>query len=50
MSTVVVPVAGAVGEADGVDGRELLTAIVAGYEIVTRVGARVPRRYLGARS
>jgi 2-methylcitrate dehydratase PrpD len=38
VSTVVVPVAAAVGEADGVDGRELLTAIVAGNEIVTRVG------------
>ncbi len=38
VSTVVVPVAAAVGEADDVDGRELLTAIVAGNEIVTRVG------------
>jgi 2-methylcitrate dehydratase PrpD len=38
VSTVVVPVTAAVGEADGVDGRELLTAIVAGNEIVTRVG------------
>ena len=38
VSTVVVPVTGAVGEADGVDGRELLAAIVAGNEIVTRVG------------
>jgi 2-methylcitrate dehydratase PrpD len=38
VSTVVVPVAAAVGEADGVDGRKLITAIVAGNEIVTRVG------------
>jgi 2-methylcitrate dehydratase PrpD len=38
VSTVVAPVAAAVGEADGVDGRELLTAIVAGNEIVTRIG------------
>jgi 2-methylcitrate dehydratase PrpD len=38
VSTVVVPAAAAVGEADDVDGRELLTAIVAGNEIVTRVG------------
>jgi 2-methylcitrate dehydratase PrpD len=35
---VVVPTALAAGEAQGSDGRELLTAIVAGNEIVTRVG------------
>ena len=38
VSTVVAPVTAAVGEADSADGRELLTAIVAGNEIVTRVG------------
>jgi 2-methylcitrate dehydratase PrpD len=38
VSTVVVPAAAAVAEARNVDGRELLTAIVAGNEIVTRIG------------
>jgi 2-methylcitrate dehydratase PrpD len=38
VSVVVVPVAAAVGEADVVDGRTLLAAIVAGNEIVTRIG------------
>ena len=39
VSTVVVPVSAAVGEADDADGQALLTAIVAGNsEIVTRVG------------
>src|SRR5919198_685782 len=38
ISTVVVPAATAVAEARSVDGRELLTAIVAGNEIVTRIG------------
>jgi 2-methylcitrate dehydratase PrpD len=38
VSTVVVPAALAVAEARGASGRELLTATVAGSEIVTRVG------------
>jgi 2-methylcitrate dehydratase PrpD len=38
VSTVVVPAALAVAEARGVSGRDLLTAVVAGNEIVTRVG------------
>jgi 2-methylcitrate dehydratase PrpD len=42
VSTVVVPAALAVAEAYGSSGRELLTAIVAGNEIVTRVGMAAP--------
>ncbi len=38
VSTVVCPAALAVGEAHGSSGRELLTAIVGGNEVVTRVG------------
>jgi 2-methylcitrate dehydratase PrpD len=38
VSVVVCPAAAAAAEADGASGRELLTAIVAGNEIVTRVG------------
>jgi 2-methylcitrate dehydratase PrpD len=38
VSTVVCPAALAAGEATGSSGRELLTAIVAGNEVVTRVG------------
>jgi 2-methylcitrate dehydratase PrpD len=38
VSTVVCPAALAAGEAAGSTGRELLTAIVAGNEVVTRVG------------
>jgi 2-methylcitrate dehydratase PrpD len=38
VSTVVVPAALAVAEARGSSGRELLTAIVAGNEVVTRIG------------
>ena len=42
VSTVVVPAALAVAEARGSTGRELLAAIVAGNEIVTRVGMATP--------
>jgi 2-methylcitrate dehydratase PrpD len=38
VSTVVVPAALAAGEAAGASGRELLTAVVAANEIVTRLG------------
>jgi 2-methylcitrate dehydratase PrpD len=38
VSAVVCPAALAAGEAAGADGRELLTAIVGGNEVVTRVG------------
>jgi 2-methylcitrate dehydratase PrpD len=38
VSTVVCPAALAAGEAAGSSGREILTAIVAGNEVVTRVG------------
>jgi 2-methylcitrate dehydratase PrpD len=42
VSTVVVPAAAAIAEARGATGRELLTAIVAGNEIVTRIGMATP--------
>jgi 2-methylcitrate dehydratase PrpD len=42
VSTVVVPAALAVAEARGASGRELLAAVVAGNEIVTRVGMAAP--------
>jgi 2-methylcitrate dehydratase PrpD len=38
VSAVVVPAAAAVGESQDVRGRELLTAVVSGNEIVTRIG------------
>jgi 2-methylcitrate dehydratase PrpD len=38
VSTVVVPAALALAEARGASGRELLTAVIAGNEIVTRIG------------
>jgi 2-methylcitrate dehydratase PrpD len=41
-SAVVVPVALALGEAAGLDGRRLVTAMVAGYESITRLGMAVP--------
>jgi 2-methylcitrate dehydratase PrpD len=41
-SAVVVPVALALGEAGGLDGRTVLTAIVAGLETITRLGMAVP--------
>jgi 2-methylcitrate dehydratase PrpD len=42
VSTVVVPAALALAEARGVSGRELLTAVIAGNEIVTRIGMARP--------
>jgi 2-methylcitrate dehydratase PrpD len=42
VSTVVVPAALAVAEAHGSSGRDLLAAIVAGNEVVTRVGMAAP--------
>jgi 2-methylcitrate dehydratase PrpD len=41
-SAVVVPVALALGEAAGLDGRALITAAVAGYEAITRLGMAAP--------
>ena len=38
-SAVVVPVALALGEAGGLDGRAVVTAAAAGYEAITRIGA-----------
>jgi 2-methylcitrate dehydratase PrpD len=42
VSTVVVPAAAAVAEAQGAGGGELLAAIIAGNEIVTRIGMASP--------
>jgi 2-methylcitrate dehydratase PrpD len=42
VSTVVVPAAAAVAEARGATGRELLTAVIAGNEIVARIGMATP--------
>jgi 2-methylcitrate dehydratase PrpD len=42
VSTVVVPAALAVAEARGSSGRELLAAVIAGNEIVTRIGMATP--------
>lgn len=41
-STCVVPPALAVAEAVNANGRALLTAVVAGYEVITRIGAAAP--------
>ena len=41
-SAVVVPVALALGEAGGLDGRTVITAAVAGYEAITRLGMAAP--------
>jgi 2-methylcitrate dehydratase PrpD len=41
-SAVVVPVALALGEAGRLDGRSVITAAVAGYEAVTRLGMAAP--------
>lgn len=40
-TAAVLPAAFAVGQASGASGREILTAAIAGYEIVTRLGAAV---------
>ena len=45
ISTVVVPAAAAAAEAEGSPGRELLAAIVAGNEIVTRIGMATPGEF-----
>jgi 2-methylcitrate dehydratase PrpD len=42
VSTVVVPAAAAVAEARGLGGRELLAAVIAGNETVTRIGMATP--------
>jgi 2-methylcitrate dehydratase PrpD len=42
VSTVVVPAAAALAEARSASGRELLTAIITGNEIVTRIGMATP--------
>jgi len=42
VSTVVVPAALALAEARGASGRELLTAVIAGNEVVTRIGMARP--------
>jgi 2-methylcitrate dehydratase PrpD len=42
VSTVVVPAALALAEARGATGRELLTAVIAGNEVVTRIGMARP--------
>ena len=44
-SAFVVPAALAVAEESGADGRMLLTACVAGYEVSTRIGAAAPGRF-----
>src|SRR5690242_7686421 len=41
-SAVVVPTALALGEAAALDGRSLVTAMVAGYESIARLGMAVP--------
>ena len=42
MSACVVPAALAAGEAAGASGRDILTAMVAGYEIIARIGGAAP--------
>lgn len=42
MSACVVPAALAVGEAAGASGEEILAAMVAGYEVIARIGGAVP--------
>ena len=44
-SAFVVPAALAVGEEIGANGRDVLTAAVAGYEVATRIGAAAPGRF-----
>ena len=41
-SAVVLPTVLAIGEADGVDGRAVVTAAVAGYEAIARIGMAAP--------
>lgn len=44
-SAVLVPVVLALGQSEGLDGRSLLTALVAGYETITRLGMAAPGRF-----
>lgn len=44
-SAVVLPAAMAAAEPRGIDGAELLTAVVAGIEVMTRLGAAVPHGF-----
>ncbi len=48
MSACVVPTALAAGEAAGASGREILAAMVAGYEVIARVGGAVPGAFHAA--
>ena len=48
VAVVTCPVAAAAAEAEGAGGRELLTAIVAGNEVVTRVGMAASGPYMRA--
>ena len=45
MSACVVPTALAAGEAVGASGRDILAAMVAGYEIIARIGGAVPGKF-----
>lgn len=44
-SAVLVPAVLALAETEGLDGRAALTALVAGYEAITRLGAVAPGRF-----
>ena len=44
-TAAVLPAAFAVGEETGVSGEEVLAACIAGYEVVTRLGAAVPHGF-----
>lgn len=44
-STIVVPTAFAIAERTGADGRELITALVAGNEVATRIGMGGPEHF-----
>lgn len=44
-SAVLVPVILALGQSEGLDGRSALTALVAGYEAITRIGMAAPGRF-----
>ncbi|MDB4444560.1 MmgE/PrpD family protein [bacterium] len=39
LGAIIIPAALAMGEREGIDGREFIKAIVAGYEVASRVGA-----------
>ncbi len=44
-SSCVVPPALALGETNGINGKSLITAMVAGYEIATRIGSAAPGEF-----